>query len=154
MKHFTVSCLAALEQLSRCFKDYFRCLALRWATERVYWDPPWGIQVFAPACQVPKVNKDYISFPPFTHRAALIPYQFGQFNCQIDGETRNFLGITCLFTEHSKIYRQVLKRTYVKNFPRDHQFCNKTNFSCIKSWLNPNQLLLISRILSFVPFSH
>ena len=47
----------------------------------------------------------------------------------------------------------VLKRTYVNNFPRDHQFCNKTNILCFKSWLNPNQLLLILRILSFVPFS-
>ena len=47
----------------------------------------------------------------------------------------------------------ILKRTDVKNFPSDHQFCNKTYLLCFKSWLNPNQLLLISRILSFVPFS-
>ena len=44
----------------------------------------------------------------------------------------------------------VLKHTY-KNFPRDQVFCNKTNILCFESWLDPNQLVLISRILSFVP---
>ena len=33
----------------------------------------------------------------------------------------------------------VLKRTYVKNFPRDHQFCNITNSVCVLQILTQSQ---------------
>ena len=56
---------------------------------------------------------------------------------------------------HLKIQKcgnyEYLKRTYDKNFHIDQLFSNKTNISCFESWLDPNQLVLISRIISFVP---
>ena len=51
---------------------------------------------------------------------------------------------TAIFVwRHGKIKGSIfnlnfLKRTYDKNFPRDHKFCNKRNILCFKSWLTVN----------------
>ena len=71
----------------------------------------------------------------------------------ICSEWKDFLTHSQIKKSSNSVFIQFLKRTYLKTFPRDHQFCNITNILCFKSWLNPNQLLLNSRILSFVSFS-
>ena len=61
--------------------------------------------------------------------------------------------IVRVLTDRKRVWKKyvLLKPTYDKNFPRGQLFCIKTNISCFESWLDPNQLVLISQILSFVP---